>query len=430
MWRVWLILAGRGWGKTRTGAEWIRDRVRSGKAKHIALVGRTVTDVRKVMVQGKSGILNVFPRRERPIYKPALREITFVDRNRKPIATATTFTAEEPDLLRGPEHDTFWADELAAWKFPDAWDQLNFGLRIGDDPRGIITTTPRPSRIIRDLLKDDSTHTTRGSTYENRANVSKAWLQTILKKYEGTTLGRQELMAEILDEMPGALWSRMMLDASRVQFGGWPEHRRLTYEMYSLAPLPALQRIIIAVDPSVSSKDDADECGIATGGLGTDGESYTLQDLTKRCPPHEWAKIAVQAYRDLNADLIVAEANNGGDLVASTIRSIKLEDGFDGQNVPVKLIHAKKSKHSRAQPVSSFWEQKRSHHIGLFPDLEDEQCNYVPGVSKKSPNRMDANVYLHLELMENACLNVGPDTEGLTQESEWMSDNDDYDEES
>lgn len=359
-------------------------------------MGRTAADVRKTMVQGKSGILNVFPPETRPIYKPSLREVIFIDNNQNEIAKATTYSADEPDLLRGPEHDTFWADEMAAWKYVDAWDQLNFGLRIGDNPQGIITTTPRPSRLIRDLLKSKNTVVTRGTTYENRVNLAPAWFSEILKKYEGTTIGRQELNAEVLDEMPGALWKRALLNECRI------------------SKIPDLVKRVIAVDPATTDNEDSDATGIIVAGVDVNGFGYILDDLTLYGTPNEWATVAVEAYHKYGAEKMVAETNQGGLMVESTIRTVDTN-----KEIVYESIHAKVGKQLRAQPIVSFYEQKKVFHVGIFIDLEDEYCNWVPGVSSDSPNRLDAAVYALTDLMDNYTHLPDLDMHVHARESPW-----------
>lgn len=368
-WRFWLILAGRGFGKTRTGAEWIRERVEERKANRIALVGSTGFDVRKIMIEGQSGILNIFPPQHRPAYFPARREIHFHTG-----AIATVFSAEEPDRLRGPEHDTFWGDEVAAWGYPDAWDQLMLTLRLGDDPRGVVTTTPRPTRVIRELLRDRQTAITRGTTYENQANLPKAWFDQILAKYRGTTIGRQELEAEVLEEMPGALWRRAMIDARRAS-----------------ATPTAWDRIVVGIDPAT----ETGETGIVVAGRALDGDYYVLDDLSGIETPSGWATKAISALKRWGAARIVPEVNQGGQMVIATLRTVWAD-------VPIKAVRAAQGKKARAEPVVALYEQGRVHHVGVFPDLEDEQCNWEPALSTESPNRLDALVWALTELSSGA----------------------------
>jgi phage terminase large subunit-like protein len=256
-WRTWLILAGRGFGKSRSGAEWTREQVETKKCRRLALVGRTASDVRDVMVEGESGILAISPPWFRPKYEPSKRRLTWPNG-----AIATTYSADEPDVLRGPQHDGAWADELASWKYPDAWDQLQFGLRLGDDPRVCVTTTPKPNKLMRELIASTTTAITRGSTYDNRANLAKAFFSQIIAKFEGTRLGRQELLAQVLEDVEGALWTHSLLELTRVK------------------EPPAMKRIVIAVDPSIAEDGTGDACGLISAGRGQDDHGYTLEDGT------------------------------------------------------------------------------------------------------------------------------------------------------
>ncbi len=371
-WTTWLLLAGRGFGKTRTAAEWVRMQIEDRTASRIALVGPTAADVRDTMIEGESGILAIFPPHQRPLYEPSKRRITFHTG-----AIATTYSAEEPDRLRGPQHDAAWADELCAWKYPETWDQLQFGLRLGKHPRQVVSTTPRPTKQIRELMADPRTVVTRGRTLDNAANLAPAFLAAIKAKYDGTRLGRQEMNAEILDDNPGALWQRSAIDATRVHH------------------MPMMRRIVVAVDPAVTSADNSDETGIVVAGLGEDGRGYVLDDLTCRESPARWAQIAIDAYRHYGADRIVAEGNNGGDLIETVMR------GIDA-NVPFTRVHARVGKFSRAEPVAALYEQGRVSHVGSLPKLEDECCEYDQTTAKQSPNRMDALVWALTELMLGA----------------------------
>jgi len=377
-WWYWLILAGRGFGKSRTGGEWVNLRANSG-ARRIALVGETAADVRDVMVEGPSGVIAVAPPWNRPRYEPSKRRLTWPNG-----CVAITYSAETPDQLRGPEHDSAWCDELAKWKYPDSWDQLLFGMRRPDMlPRVLVTTTPRPTPIIKALVKDPLTHVTRGSTYENRGNLSPAFMQKIREKYEGTRLGRQELDAEILDDAPGALWKRKeMIEDLRV------------------SKFPTLHRIVVAIDPSVSAESAAAETGIVTVGLGSDGHAYVLEDATVEQPtPQQWGSAAVASYHKHEADCVVGEVNNGGDLVESNVSTIDSRVAF-------RQVRATRGKHVRAEPIASLYEQKKVHHVGSFPKMEDQMCQWEPGVSTWSPNRVDALVWGLTELM----LGPEPDT--------------------
>lgn len=367
-WTIWLILAGRGFGKTKTGAQWVVERVEAG-ARRIAIVGETSADARDVMVEGESGILACSPPDNRPLYEPSKRRLTWPNG-----AIASTFSADEPDQIRGPEHDTAWADEVAKWRYREAWDNLQFGLRIGRDPRVVATTTPKPTPLIRELVADPDCKVTRGSTRENRANLAPKFLRAIEKKYAGTRLGRQELDAELLEDAPGALWKRKQIDAHRVG-----KH-------------PDLVRIVVAVDPSVSSESESAETGIVAAGLGVDGHGYVLGDASLTQPtPRQWGTAAVALYSTLRADRIVGEVNNGGDLVESNVLAID-------STVPFTQVRASRGKAIRAEPIANLAEQGRIHHVGFFGALEDELCQWEPGAAK-SPNRLDAYVWAFTELM-------------------------------
>jgi len=366
-WRVWLLLAGRGFGKSRTGAEWVREQVESGRSRRIALVAPTAADVRDVMIEGESGLLAICPPWNMPVYESSKRRLTWPNG-----AIATTYSAEEPDRLRGPQHDAAWCDEVAAWRYPETWDMLMFGLRLGVDPRCVVTTTPKPIPIIRNLLKSPTTAITRGSTYENRANLAEAFFEQIVAQYEGTRLGRQELYAEVLDDVEGALWTRALIDQHRVKVA------------------PELKRIVVAIDPAITASDDSDETGIVVAGLGVDNHGYALDDLSLRASPDGWARRAVEAYHARKADRIVAEVNQGGDMVEYTIRTVD-------PRASIKKVHAARGKQTRAEPIVALYEQGRIHHVGVLPQLEEQMCNWVPGMD--SPDRMDAAVWAFTELM-------------------------------
>jgi predicted phage terminase large subunit-like protein len=374
-WQIWLLLAGRGFGKTRTLAEWVCQQATSGKAGRIALVAATAADARDVLVEGASGILAVAPAWFRPVYEPSKRRLTWPNG-----AIATTFSAEEPERLRGPQHDAAICDELGSWSHPEAWDMLQFGLRLGSNPRCLVATTPRPSKLIRELLarEDRDVVVTRGSTYENRANLAPGFFDQVIRKYEGTRLGRQELNAELLEDTPGALWSHGIIEAARQ------------------AAAPNLARIVVAIDPAATSGEDADETGILVVGKDHQGHGYVLADASGKHQPIEWAKIAVAAYRAHRADRIVAERNNGGAMVEATIRMVD-------HNVPVTTVWASRGKVARAEPVSALYEQGRVHHIGSFPQLEDQMCAFTADFDRAragySPDRVDALVWALTELL-------------------------------
>jgi len=365
-WQTWLVMAGRGFGKTRTGAEWVREQIERRGRKRIALVGRTTADVRDVMVEGPSGILACCPPWFRPSYEPSKRRLMWPNG-----AVAITYTADKPDQLRGPQHDGAWADELAAWRFLDAWDQLMFGLRLGNDPRVVVTTTPRPIALVRELIKSPTTALTIGSTYENKSNLAGTFLAHIIKKYEGTRLGRQELNAEVLDDVPGALWKLGQIDLQRVK----------------IAPAD-LVRVVVAVDPPGSTA----ECGIVVCGCDGKGNGFVLDDRSLAGTPAEWSAAVVDAYTTWKADCIVAEVNQGGDMVEHTIRTVRDEnDKSIGAMLPIRRVWASRGKQTRAQPISALYEQGLIHHVGAFAELETQMCNWVPG--ETSPDRMDALVW-------------------------------------
>jgi phage terminase large subunit-like protein len=377
-WQTWLLLAGRGFGKTRTGAEWVRERKKTGLYGRTALVAPTASDARDVIVEGESGILAISPSWFRPLYEPSKRRLTWPNG-----AIATLYSADEPERLRGPQHDGAWCDELGSWRYPEAWDLLMFGLRLGQNPQACVTTTPKPVKLVRELLTDPSTVITRGSTYDNKANLARKFLEKIVSKYEGTRLGRQELHAELLEDMVGALWIRAKIDELRV--GG------LTGK-----PVPPMKRIVVAIDPAVSTTDGSDETGLIIAGLGEDNHGYVLEDRSSIYSPEGWASEAVAQYRDKKADRIVAEINQGGDMVESTIRMVD-------RNVSYKGVHATKGKAVRAEPVAALYEQGRIHHVGAFPALEDQMCGFTVDFDRKamgySPDRMDALVWAFTELM-------------------------------
>ena len=368
-WNGVAYIAGRGWGKTRVGAEGTKELVESGKAKRIALIAPTAADARDIMIEGESGILAVSSDWCRPIYEPSKRRLTWPNG-----ALAHTFSSEEADRLRGPQFDFAWADELAAWNEPQAtWDMLQFGLRLGSHPRWIVTTTPRPIRLLKDLLAREGRDVVvrRGSTFDNAANLAGPFLEAIREKYEGTRLGRQELNAELLEDTPGALWQRSWIDRDRV------------------TAAPELRRIVVAIDPAVSSHEGSDETGIVVAGIDGRGHAYVLDDISGKFGPDEWARRAVNAYRRWSADRIIAEKNQGGDMVENVIRSVD-------KNVPFRAVHASRGKVTRAEPISALYEQGKCHHVGECAVLEDQLCGFTSdfdrGRAGFSPDRLDALV--------------------------------------
>jgi phage terminase large subunit-like protein len=361
-WRTWLILAGRGYGKTRTGAETVREWVK--KYPIVNLIGATASDARDIMIEGESGILAICPKWERPVYVASKRQLVWPNG-----AKSLVFTADEPERLRGKQSMKLWADELGSWRYEESWDQAMFGLRLGQNPQAVVTTTPRPTKLVKALVANPTTHVTRGSTYDNRSNLAAAFFEEIIKKYEGTRLGRQELMAELLMDNPGALWHQGIIDDLRVNRA------------------PAFKRIVTAIDPSVAKFGEKDECGIIVVGEGVDNHFYPIDDLSGNMSPDTWAKRAVEkGHRAHMGDKIVAETNNGGALVESVLRTID-------PNIPYQAVTASRGKRIRAEPIAALYEQGRVHHIGMFAKLEDEMCNWDPSVDTKSPNRLDALVW-------------------------------------
>lgn len=366
-WRYWVILAGRGFGKTRTGAEWVRETVR--RFPMVNLIGATVDDARDIMIEGESGILAVCPPSERPEYVISKRRLEWPNGARSLI-----FTADEPERLRGKQHMKLWADELCSWRYPEAWHQAMLGLRLGDNPQACVTTTPKPTALLLDLLKHPKAVVVTGTTYENRANLAEGFFADIISRYEGTRRGRQELLAELLSDVPGALWTRKMLDETRV----------------NSAPA-AFKRVVVAIDPAVTAGEDSDDTGIVVVGIDArTGHGYVLEDLTLRAAPDVWARRAVEAYHRWRADRIVAEVNNGGDMVESVIRTVD-------PTVSLRQVRASRGKYTRAEPVSALYEQGRVHHVGMLPELEDQLCTWVPG--EDSPDRLDALVWAVTDLM-------------------------------
>lgn len=387
-WYCWLILAGRGFGKTRTGAEWVRSvmcgptPLAAGRYRHIALVAETAADARDVMVgDGKgpgegSGILQVHPKDFMPIYESSKRRLTWPNG-----AIATLFNGTEPEQLRGPEHDAAWIDELAKFALAqDVWDQLQFGMRLGTKPRVLITTTPKPTRLLKAIIADPKTHVTRGRTADNIDNLAPTFVSSIMKRYEGTRLGRQELDAELLEDTPGALWKLADIEAARI----------------IPAQLPTLRRVVVAVDPAVSNSENSDETGIVVAGRADDGHAYVLADYSLKASPDGWAREAVKAYHLHHADRVIAEVNNGGALVETTVRMVD-------PNVSYKAVHASRGKAVRAEPVSAMYEQHRVHHVGTFPMLEDQMVAFTSDFDRVragySPDHVDALVWALSELM-------------------------------
>jgi len=374
-WSNWLVMAGRGFGKTRLGAEWLAAKAVRNDEVRCAIVARTFSDVRNVCVEGVSGILGIL--REYDAVKDWNKSNGIITLKNGSIIQ--TFSADTPDSLRGPQFHFAWTDELAAWQYEDTWNQLQFGLRLGDHTQTVITTTPRPTKLIKDLLKRESTVVTRGSTFENAENLSQSALLEMQARYAGTRLGQQELYGAVLDDNPGALWTRAVIDSARV----------------SADNLPPFVRVVVGIDPAVTSGEESDSTGIITAGMTADGHYYILADDTIKASPDAWARKAVSSFELHKADRIIAETNNGGDLVVHLLRQVNA-------NIPVKKVTATRGKAVRAEPIASLYEQGRVHHTQYFAELEDQMCEWEPGVSKDSPDRMDALVWALTELSEGS----------------------------
>lgn len=384
-WDTWLILAGRGAGKTRCGAEWVRAGVcgstplAGGQYHRVALVAETAADGRDVLIEGTSGLLSVHAGDFRPKFEPSKRRVTWPNG-----ATATLYNATEPDQFRGPQHDAAWCDELAKWRYArETWDMLQFGLRLGENPKQVITTTPRPIPLIREFLKreGDRVIVTRGSTYDNRANLAANFFEAIVKQYEGTRLGRQELNAELLDDTPGSLWTRAMLDANRVSVA---------------SALPSMQRVVVGVDPAAKASGEADktsETGIVVAALGEDGRGYVLDDLSCRLSPMGWARKVVAAFDRYSADAIVVEINQGGAMVETVLRA-------ERAGLPLRQVRATRGKTVRAEPIAALYEQGRVSHRGAFAALEDQMVLFTPfGIEGDgAADRVDALVWALADL--------------------------------
>jgi len=383
-WRTWIVLGGRGAGKTRAGAEWVRAAVEGprpgdpGRARRVALVGETSDQAREVMVFGDSGILACASPDRRPAWEATRRRLVWPNG-----AVAQVFSAHEPEALRGPQFDAAWADELAKWKRGgEAWDNLQFALRLGDCPRQVVTTTPRNVGILKALLATQSTVATRAPTEANRAHLAASFLAEVRARYGGTRLGRQELDGVLLEEVEGALWTAAMLDAARV------------------AVVPPLDRVVVAVDPPVTGHARSDACGIVVAGVQAAGppqdwRAYVLEDATLAgASPDEWARAAIAAMRRHGAERLVAEVNQGGALVESVIRQV---DGL----VPYKALRASRGKAARAEPVAALYEQGRVAHVGGLAALEEQMCRMTPTgyQGSGSPDRLDALVWALSELM-------------------------------
>lgn len=367
-----MFLGGRGAGKTRAGAEWIRALVHSSNPpQRIALIGETFADVRDVMIDGVSGLLAIHPAGSRPQWQLSRRRLVW------PNGTiAQAFSAEEPDALRGPQFEIAWSDELAKWRYAqECWDMLQFALRLGDRPRQLVTTTPRPLTLLKTLMSHSDSVVTRAATRDN-LHLPPAFLRAVEDKYAGTRLGRQELDGEIIEDRNDALWTRDLIEANRQKSA------------------PELLRIVVAIDPAVSAKEGSDATGIVAVGRGSDGRGYVLADRSiAAARPDQWAARAIALYHHLHADALIAEVNQGGDMVASVIAAID-------PTVPVTTVRAMRGKHRRAEPIAALYTQGRISHVGAFPALEDEMCDFaVDGLSGgRSPDRLDALIWALAQL--------------------------------
>ncbi len=372
-WRTWLFLAGRGSGKTRAGAEWIRYKVENDGVKRIALVAPTAADVRDTMVEGPAGLLSVCPPWNMPVYISSKRKVIWPNG-----ATATMFSAEESDRLRGQNNELAWCDELTSWGDPETWDMLLFGLRIGAKPQVLVTTTSKIGhKLLKSIIKDPYTFMTNGHTFDNIANLHPQFIEHIRKKYEGTRLGKQELEGKFIDEGTGVLWSEEMFQHL--------DHR----------PDQKITRVVVSIDPSITSTAEGAETGIIVAGADDEGNGYILADHSGHYTPAGWGQRAVDLYHLYKANLIVAEVNNGGDMVISTIKNID-------PNVKTKKVIATRGKRTRAEPVSMLYEQSRIWHCGRYPKLEEQMIDFNPedGIS---PDRVDAAVWALHELILAVC---------------------------
>jgi len=373
-WSYWFLQAGRGFGKTRTGAEWLAWEMERQPDTRWAIVAPTYADARDTCVEGESGLLRCLAHENIDDWKRSLGELILKNGSR-----AKLFAAEEPDRLRGPQHHGAWCDELSSWRYADAWDQLLFGLRLGDSPRVLVSTTPKPNPLTRRLIMDPRTVITRGSTFDNADNLAASALETLKAKYEGTRLGRQELYAELLDDVPGALWTRGMIEKARHD---------------PTRPLPEMARVVIGVDPSGSDGETGDSQGIIAAGKGRDGRAYVIEDGSLRAGPDEWARRVKRLFDEHGADRIVAERNFGGEMVRRVIQTV-------GRNLPVTLVTASRGKIVRAEPVAALYEQGKVGHLRPLPELEDQMTNMTGDgyVGQGSPDRVDALVWAMTELM-------------------------------
>jgi phage terminase large subunit-like protein len=373
-----LILAGRGWGKTRTGAQDIALYALRNPNTISAVVAPTFGDLRRVCFNGPSGLMSIIPTEcfdttfGTEGYSASVMEIRLFNGSK-----IVGYAAVNPERLRGPQFHRAWCDELAAWRYPEAFDQLMFGLRLGDNPQCLITTTPKPIPILKNLIAREDVLVTKGNTFENEANLAESALEMMRERYEGTALGRQELYAEILDDIEGALWTQSIIEEKRLPAN---EEREL-------------KTILVAIDPAVTSGEESDETGIVVVGKDHNNEYYVLEDVSGKYTPDQWGRLAVKTFYEWEADRIVAETNNGGDLVERLLRSVD-------PNIPYRSVRATRGKMLRAEPIAALYEQRKVHHLGVFPELETQMCTYV-GQVKPSPDRLDALVWGLTELSKS-----------------------------
>ena len=383
-WRLWLLIAGRGFGKTRAGAEWVRAIAERDGAARIALVGATPHEARSVMVEGESGLLRIAPWWNRPAFHPALRRLVW-----KSGAQAVLCGASDPESLRGQQFSHGWADEIGKWPMGEAaWDNLELALRLGERPQVVATTTPRPVSLVRRLVARVGVDAVRtgGRTADNRLHLAPGFVAAVERNYGGTRLGRQELDGELLEDVEGALWTRDLIERCRVR-----------HVPAGDAGEAALHRVVVAVDPPAGAGAGSDACGIVVVGLGSDGRGYVVADATVAgLGPDGWARAVAGAAAVHGADRVVAEANNGGAMVESVLRAVDA-------GLPVKLVHASRGKSARAEPVAALYEAGRVAHRGAFPELEDQMCGLLMGGGYagpgRSPDRADALVWALSELM-------------------------------
>ncbi len=385
-WRNWVLLGGRGSGKTRAGAEWIRAMAlgiapfTNKPVGRVALIGETFNDVREVMLEGDSGLLHIHPEHQKPVYIASRKRLEWPNG-----AVAQLFSAEEPESLRGPQFHVAWCDEFAKWQYASqVWDMLQFGMRLGENPQVVLTTTPRNKKQLKDILAMEGSFVSKASTFKNKDNLAKAFLQTIDLNYAGTNLGRQELYGEIIEDGQGALWSHESIEELR--------RRKKDFDFNEF------KRIVLAIDPPATSHKKSNACGMIVAALASDGHVYILADVTMQAVrPISWAQKAVEVYHLFNIDRIVAEVNQGGEMVETILRTID-------SGISYTSVFARKDKKTRAEPVAALYEQGRVHHLGLFDELEDEMCQFDHLINKtvQSPDRVDALVWAVSHLLLNA----------------------------